>query len=516
MTQKAIRQIVVLVSAALFGILAMQVYSIWSSYQLNKELFDGSVHHSLDHIVSRLEQKELEKTANLYNLQLPRLSSLSSGQREIASLLEVNEISNYYYADTNHHNQQYSAVDTLSENTVAHLVKNFKTTETTRSWKKGNEKEAYRVHFERFFVHHGIVRDVPIPQRVSIAYLDTLLRQELVDKGITTPYALAIYSNRKDAFVMQNDLTKKCGERYQSREDYKYSAALFPSSNDQVARLYLDFPSTGSYLWSGMWLHLLSTIIFSAIVLFCFYYTIKVIIEQKKLSEMKNDFLNNMTHEFKTPIATITIAAGTIKKWLDKGQPDKAMRFVNIIEEENKRMNSQVGKVLQMARIDKREFKLNIEEVYAEDVILNAAEKIAMQVEEKGGQVILDLDAQNSLIEADETHFTNIVHNLLDNANKYSPEQPIITIKTCNAGNGFQFEIQDNGLGISKEARKHIFDKFYRVPTGNLHDIKGFGLGLSYVQAIVTAHGGTIEVKSELGKGSRFIVSFPFKQEQVE
>lgn len=516
MTQKAIRQIVVLVSAALFGILAMQVYSILSSYQLNKELFDGSVHHSLDHIVSRLEQKELEKTANLYNLQLPRLSALSSGQREIASLLEVNEISNYYYADTNHHDQQYSAVDTLSENAVAHLVKNFKTTETTRSWKRGNEKEAYRVHFERFFVHHGIVKDVPVQQRVSIPYLDTLLHQELVDKGITTPYALAIYSNRKNAFVMQNDVSKKCGERYQSREDYKYSISLFPSSNDQVARLYIDFPSTGSFLWGGMWLHLLSTIIFSAIVLFCFYYTIKVIIEQKKLSEMKNDFLNNMTHEFKTPIATITIAAGTIKKWLDKGQPNKAMRFVNIIEEENKRMNSQVGKVLQMARIDKREFKLNIEEVYAEDVILNAAEKIAMQVEEKGGQVVLELEAQNSVIEADETHFTNIVHNLLDNANKYSPEQPIITIRTSNAGNGFQFEIQDNGLGISKEARKHIFDKFYRVPTGNLHDIKGFGLGLSYVQAIVTAHGGTIEVKSELGKGSNFIISFPFKQEQVE
>ena len=146
-------------------------------------------------------------------------------------------------------------------------------------------------------------------------------------------------------------------------------------------------------------------------------------------------------------------------------------------------------------------------------LILNAAEKIALQVEQKGGQVILDLEASNSLIQADETHFTNIIHNLLDNANKYSPEKPVITIRTRNAGNGFQFEIEDNGLGISKEARKYIFDKFYRVPTGNLHDIKGFGLGLSYVQAIVTAHGGTIDLKSELGKGSTFIVSMPFNQD---
>lgn len=509
MTQKAIWQIVILVSSALVGIFGMQVYSIWSSFQLNKELFDGSVHHSLDHIVSRLEQKELEKTAEQYDF--PRLTGLRGNQREIATMLEVNELSNVYYADTAQH--RYSSVDTLGREEVAHLIENFKTTETTRSWTKGNDQEAYMIHFERFFVHHGIVRDIPVQQRVSMRSLDTLLHQELVDKGITTPYAMAVYSYREDAFVMTNEVAKSRPNRYQTRADFKYAINLFPSSNEQIARLYIDFPSTGSFLWSGMWLHLLSTFIFTSIVLFCFYYTIKVIVEQKKLSEMKNDFLNNMTHEFKTPIATISIATGTIKKWLDKGQPDRALRFVNIIEEENKRMNSQVGKVLQMARIDKREFKLNLEEVYGEDVLLNAAEKIAMQVEQKGGEVRLELEATNSVIEADETHFTNIVHNLLDNANKYSPENPVITIRSSNRSAGFQFEIEDNGLGISKEARKHIFDKFYRVPTGNLHDIKGFGLGLSYVQAIVTAHGGTIEVKSELGKGSTFIVWMPFQQD---
>ena len=189
------------------------------------------------------------------------------------------------------------------------------------------------------------------------------------------------------------------------------------------------------------------------------------------------------------------------------------MRFLNIIEEENKRMNAQVGKVLQMARIDKREFKLNLVEVYTDDVLLSAAEKIALQVDQKEGKIVLDMQAEQSIIQADETHFTNIIFNLLDNANKYSPGQPLITIRTLNVGSGIQIEIEDEGLGIGKEARKYIFDKFYRVPTGDLHDIKGFGLGLSYVQAIVTAHGGSIDLKSELGQGTTFILNFPFKQE---
>lgn len=511
MTEKAIYQIVILVSSALIGIFGMQIYSIASALELNSELFDGNVHHALDHIVSQLEQTEIEQT--LDQLKLPRFTNFTNDKRkELASAFEVNEISEYYLADTST-KLKYSGVDTLPRKEVEHLTSSFKTTETSRTWNKGNQKEKFMIHFERYFVHHGVVKDIPIPQRISIKSLDTLLYQQLIERGIATPCAYGIYSTKEDKFELTNPIAQQRSDCYQSPKDFRYTVRLFPNSNDDVARLYVDFPAKRSFLWSGMWWHLISTVLFTGIVIFCFYYTIKVIVEQKKLSEMKNDFLNNMTHEFKTPIATISIATDTIKKWIDKGRAEKAMRFVNIIEEENKRMNSQVGKVLQMARIDKREFKLKLVEVYAEDVILNAAEKIALQVEQKGGKVVLDLEATNSLIEADETHFTNIIHNLLDNANKYSPEQPIITIRTRNAGNGFQFEIEDNGLGISKEARKHIFDKFYRVPTGNLHDIKGFGLGLSYVQAIVTAHGGTIDVKSELGKGSTFIISLPFKQE---
>ena len=174
-------------------------------------------------------------------------------------------------------------------------------------------------------------------------------------------------------------------------------------------------------------------------------------------------------------------------------------------------MDSQVGKVLQMARIDKNEFKLNIEEIDVLDIVNRAADRIALQIEKKNGSLNVDYQAKNFVIEADETHFTNVILNLLDNANKYSPEKPEIYLKVVDASGGIKIIVEDKGLGISKEARKYIFDKFYRVPTGDVHDIKGFGLGLSYVKAIVTAHAGHIDVKSEPGKGSSFTIFFPLK-----
>ncbi len=510
MTQKAIWKIVVLVSSALLGIFGMQVYSIISTFQLNSELFDGNIHNVLDHIVSKLEQKELKESAELFNL--PRLSSVvSNNSKEIATVLEVEEISQFI-ADETTDEVQFSPVDTLPLVDVELLTREYKTTENVRVWTKGENRD-YMVHFERFFVQHGIVKDIPVQQRISMKSLDTLLRRELLEKGISTPYIYGVFSVQEDSFVIKSFYEDAYRSQFKTTDNFRYNISLFPSSNELIAKLCVDFPAKRSFLWSGLWINLIGTFLFTGIVIFCFFYTIKVIVEQKKISEMKSDFLNNMTHEFKTPIATISIAADTIKKWINKGKPDKAMRFINIIEEENKRMNGQVGKVLQMARIDKREFKLNLVEVYADDVLLSAAEKIALQVERKKGKIALDMQADNSIIQADETHFTNIIFNLLDNANKYSPGQPSITIRTLNVANGIQIEIEDKGIGIGKEARKFIFDKFYRVPTGDLHDVKGFGLGLSYVQAIVTAHGGSIDLKSDLGKGTTFILNFPFKQE---
>jgi two-component system phosphate regulon sensor histidine kinase PhoR len=251
------------------------------------------------------------------------------------------------------------------------------------------------------------------------------------------------------------------------------------------------------------------SIVFTGITLFCFWYTIQVIYRQKQLSEMKNDFINNMTHEFKTPIATISLAADSIGSPMVVSNPDKIKRFVDIIRQENRRMNSQVERVLQMALIDKKDFEIKVDDINMHEVIQQAVDNFSLQVEKRDGSLRVDFQAENPVIEGDFTHIASIIHNLLDNANKYSPEKPDIIVSTRNVPMGLEITVQDHGQGISKEARKHIFDKFYRVHTGDIHDVKGFGLGLSYVKAIMTAHKGLVDVKSEPGKGSSFILTFP-------
>jgi len=261
---------------------------------------------------------------------------------------------------------------------------------------------------------------------------------------------------------------------------------------------------------------ILSSVLFMGIILFSFAYTVFVIFRQKKVSEMKTDFINNMTHEFKTPIATISLAADSITSPMILDNSEKVTRFAKIIKQENKRMLNQVEKVLQMALIDKKDFQLKIDQVDLHQTIRTAVDHMNLQVQQRGGTVEARLDSISPIIEGDQTHIANMIHNLLDNANKYTPDAPMIVVSTKDVANGVQVIVQDNGIGLSKEAKKQIFDKFYRVHTGNLHDVKGFGLGLSYVKAMMTAHKGDIDVKSELGKGSSFILIFPSHQKVGE
>jgi len=227
---------------------------------------------------------------------------------------------------------------------------------------------------------------------------------------------------------------------------------------------------------------------------------------------MKTDFINNMTHEFKTPIATISLAADSITSPMISGNASKVNRFADIIKQENKRMLSQVEKVLQMAKFDNENLKLKVTELDIHGLIEEAVSNVSLQVEQRNGHVSTLLEAKNPIIMGDKTHISSMIHNLLDNANKYSPKNPTISVSTRNVRNGVEVIVTDKGIGMTSEAKKHIFDKFYRVHTGNLHDVKGFGLGLSYVKALMTAHNGTVNVQSELGKGSTFSLYFPFMQ----
>ena len=268
-------------------------------------------------------------------------------------------------------------------------------------------------------------------------------------------------------------------------------------------------PNQKGIIWKEMFWFIMGAILFTLIITTAFFITIRTLLKQKKLSEIKSDFINNMTHEFKTPLATISLAVDALKNDKVKGNVEKTNYFTNIIKEENKRMNKQVETILQAALLDKQEVQLNLKKLPAHDLITGALNNITLQVEEKQGKLDVQFNAEKDMILADEVHFTNLINNLLDNAVKYSKENLEIKLSTSNSGNQLKVKIEDNGIGMNKETVNRIFEKFYRAHTGNIHNVKGFGLGLSYVKTMVQAHHGIIKAESVLGKGSTFIITIP-------
>jgi two-component system phosphate regulon sensor histidine kinase PhoR len=252
-------------------------------------------------------------------------------------------------------------------------------------------------------------------------------------------------------------------------------------------------------------------IFFTLVIIAAFYVTVNALLRQKKLSEIKNDFINNMTHEFKTPLATISLAVDALRNEKVTGDRQKSEYFSAIIKEENKRMNKQVETILQASLLDRQEQQLNLHPIHAHSLIQDAMENFHLQLEGKGGRAEMQLNAKNDMLDADEVHFTNLISNLIDNAVKYSKDNLLIRITTHSTARSLVIRIEDNGIGMSKETQRRIFEKFYRAHTGNLHNVKGFGLGLSYVKTIVDAHHGKIKVESVIGKGTVFTLEFPLK-----
>ena len=483
MNKKAIWVIIGLMSMALLGITLLQINLIISAVKLKEDQFKQNIFDALYTVAEELEEQEYLEVRTRYSSGYARRYYEREGDREILALYLNRDFGEY----TSAVNANTGILDPQSySDLVLHRLKN------------GFENK-------------------PLVKRINLEQLHGLIYQKLSDKGITTDFTYGVYATEKKCFVIMDGhyLVEEPSPKgfLPSQENLynsDYKVHLFANGEVAPGHLMAFFPNAQVFLWSQVWLNIIGSVIFTLIIMFCFAYTITVIFEQKKLSEMKTDFINNMTHEFKTPIATISLAADSITSPMIAGKIEKVQRFANIIKQENARMNSQVEKVLQMALLDKNDFKLKLTSVNLHEVIQQALENINLQVEKREGRAIANLKATQHIVEGDLTHISNIINNLLDNANKYSPEQPEITVHSKNVSNGVEISVQDKGIGMTKEARKQIFDKFYRVHTGDLHDVKGFGLGLSYVKAMMTAHKGTIDVKSELGKGSTFILFFPF------
>ena len=344
--------------------------------------------------------------------------------------------------------------------------------------------------------------NVPIQNRVSIELVQTLLEKTLQSEGINLGFEFAIYDNDLATKVQSEDFN----------QDPKSTVGIpvFSSTNNKSNYiLYVDFPDRKKYILSSiMWIIVLS-IVFTGVIILAFSNAIYQLIKQRQISQIKTDFINNMTHEFKTPIATINLALDAIKNPQIINNKDKVTRYLGMIKDENKRMHAQVENVLRISKLEKNELNISKETIDIHDLIEDAITHIELIVEDKLGYINTDFKATNTSVLANQTHFTNVIVNILDNAVKYSNEAPKIDVLTENVGNHILINIKDQGNGMTKQVAKRVFEKFYREHTGNVHNVKGHGLGLAYVKRIVDDHQGHISVESEKGKGSTFSIRLP-------
>lgn len=514
---------------SMIGLIAFQLYWIDSLVTANEERFRKDVLDALHNVASKLEKHEAIAAYN--KLRILNANPGSEGQQRRQQAFRKKFQSKMEVADQG--NQQvFMFFDTVQFGEDLQLVVNF-SSGTQNLFMPRNEahEEELDVQLEKknveimeleeqlarvskkYELTFDVVNDLMVPGRSLMSrfnphQLDSLLDVELKYKGIEIEYDYGVIAPRLNRFIM---ITNERKQDELGSSDLK--AGLFPNDvfgNDSF--LVIDFPEKRNFLINKIWSSLASSGFLVFVILFCFGYSIRTIVHQKKISEMKNDFINNMTHELKTPISTVSLAVEALN---DKDVENSKLKnkYLKVIGDENKRLGEQVEKVLQIAAIDRKDFNLKEEMLMMNEVVREAAAHISVQIEKRGGRINLIENAEIDNVKGDRTHLTNIVLNLLDNANKYSPEAPNITLRTEYFEDRFSLTVQDKGIGMNREQQKHIFEKFYRVPTGDRHDVKGFGLGLAYVQNMVAAHGGQIDVDSEPGKGSKFSITLPVANE---
>jgi two-component system, OmpR family, phosphate regulon sensor histidine kinase PhoR len=349
--------------------------------------------------------------------------------------------------------------------------------------------------------------DKEISERVNFEELDGILDKVLVNNGVKLPFYYSIVD--KEGKVIYN-CHKNIHQDDDPSDNNVYTQKFFPlEDSNRAAYLQVVFPTKQNYILSSMNL-LLPSIALLILIFIVFVVALIIIFRQKQLNNMKNDFVNNMTHELKTPISTISLASQMLQDPGVGKTPEILKHISNVIRDETKRLSLQVEKVLQMAVFEKDKSMLKLNEIKINSLVADIISNFSLKVTSKGGKITSNLKALNDVALVDEVHFTNVIFNLMDNALKYSGEKPLLlTIETWNDKDNLLISIEDNGIGISKDDLKRVFEKFYRVSTGNVHNVKGFGLGLAYVKKIVSEHKGFIKVESELNIGTKFIITIP-------
>lgn len=524
MNKFVFRLLVVLMSLSLLGIILVQVYWFDKSLENNEEQFKFHVKQVLGNVSDKLQKYEEYTFYNKYK----KLKDSTGKNPKKTDLLEYG----YYQrnAKTNQTiiysnsiiSEDYDIFSTFFDKKAdSSKIKSYSAKRKTEIYnnnsldntslqnnkrpdvsieKSGNIDILESAQFE--IAYKDIASSYAIQDRISTTRLQQLLFNELNEYGVKTPFEFNVYSNGL--------ATKIKSDSFQFDKYATYSIPIFiDNDNNNKYQLLVTFPQKKKFLFSEILAITLLSVIFTLIIIIAYANALHQLIKQRHISEIKTDFINNMTHEFKTPIATINLALDAIKNPKVIDDKEKVYRYLQMIRDENKRMHAQVENVLRISKLEKKELDISKESINVQDIIEDAIEHVNLIVEDRQGIITTHFEATRTTILLNDVHFTNVIVNILDNAIKYSPEAPIIDIYTENIKDFILIKIKDQGAGMSKVAQKRIFEKFYREHTGDIHNVKGHGLGLAYVKRIVDDHNGQIFVESEKGKGSTFIIKVP-------
>ena len=516
MSKKLFIMLVLLMSLSLIGIIFVQAYYISNSVKNKEEQFEFNVKKALSFVSRTVEDNEFKKYSYLVQDMLAEGRSLDSSKVSLTVIQEdansnVTWIYKYGILEENYKlsssffdiSLDSSYIKKVINEREVNVYKNNNPSDMSaeaRLFQLSKTSKSDRFLIEDYYKDASA--KVPIHKRVSEEEIKELLKKKLALDDIDIDFEFAIYSN---------DLaTKVQSENFDLQKSTTYEVPIFPNEESNYNyRLLVNFPDHDRFILSSVIGMTLLSIIFTSIIIIAYSSALFQLLKQKKISEIKSDFINNMTHEFKTPIATINLALDSIKNPKIMDDKEKVARYLNMIKEENKRMHAQVENVLRISKLEKNDLDISKESIDLHDLIEDAITHVQLMVEDRNGYIHKHFEAVNTSVLANESHFTNVIVNILDNAIKYSPESPMIDVYTENAGNNIIIKIKDQGSGMSKAAQKRVFEKFYRETTGNIHNVKGHGLGLAYVKRIVDDHQGYITVESEKDKGSTFIIKLP-------
>lgn len=493
MVERYIQLLIAVSTVAIIGLIAIQVYWVNNTFTLREQDFSSAVSKALGAVAGKLEHEEMQSIAGR---EMYSASVNISGKGDSTIVLDYGK----------------RGINVLPGSSIS-------TRNDSSLYESLGEDGFDQSHI---LSQSGILDDImgglleldiykSITERIDTSRLDSMISSELEQRGIKAKFIYGVFNKLHQPEIFTPDV-----EVYADRLIHDgYRVQLFP--NDPIADpnfIRIWFPNQRRYLLSSMWLMLATSALLLLVIMFLFSFSIRMLYRQKKLNDVKNDFINNMTHELKTPIATISLACEALHD-PDMRKSEKAMtNYVGMIRDENKRLGILVENVLRTSVFEQGAMKLRLQPIAIHQTIQQVINNIDIQAKKRNGEVRTHLDAMHDIVEGDQLHITNVIYNLIDNAIKYSEGVPVVEIFTRDEVNGIAISFKDNGIGISNENQKKIFDKLFRVPTGNIHNVKGFGLGLSYVKGIVEMHGGLAEVSSELKRGSTFTIHLPYKYEK--